>query len=93
MTRTAPYAAPGVTVRPAPRWPLERVLFAMAGTVTLVSALLAATVSRWFLVLTAFAGFNQWLYVVARACPVSILLKRTCRLQSSVYPATDAPRA
>jgi len=35
-------------------WPLERVLFAMAGTMTLLSALLAATVSPWFLLLTAF---------------------------------------
>ena len=37
-------------------WPLERVLFAMAGTVTLLSALLAAVASPWFLLLTAFLG-------------------------------------
>jgi hypothetical protein len=29
-------------------WPLERVLFALAGTVTLASAALAALVSPWF---------------------------------------------
>jgi hypothetical protein len=29
------------------RWPLERVLFALAGTVTLLSALLAITISHW----------------------------------------------
>jgi Zn-dependent protease len=57
-----------------PKWPLERVLFAMAGTVTLVSALLAAWISPWFLLLTAFAGVNQWLYVTTRACPASIVL-------------------
>lgn len=55
-------------------WPLERVLFALAGTVTLLSALLAAAVSPWFLLLTAFAGVNQWLYVLAGACPASLLL-------------------
>ena len=49
----------------ATRWPLERVLFAMAGTVTLLSALLAALVSPWFLLLTAFVGVNQWLYVAS----------------------------
>lgn len=38
------------------RWPLERVLFVMAGTVTIVSAILAALVSPWFLILTAFVG-------------------------------------
>ena len=64
---------------------LERVLFALAGTMTLVSALLAATVSRWFLLLTAFVGINQWLYVVFGACPASIVLRRTCGLRSAIY--------
>lgn len=68
------------------RWPLERVLFALAGTVTLASALLAAAVSPWFLLLTAFVGLNQWLYVVAGACPASIVIGRTCGLESAVYP-------
>ena len=69
-----------------PTWPLERVLFALAGTVTLASALLAATVSTWFLLVTAFVGVNQWLYVAAGACPASLLLSRLFRLRSAVYP-------
>jgi len=40
------------------------VLFALAGTITLLSVVLAATVSPWFLLLTAFVGVNQWLYVL-----------------------------
>jgi hypothetical protein len=67
------------------QWPLERVLFALAGTVTLLSALLAATVSSWFLLLTAFVGVNQWLYVVVGACPASMILSRACDLRSAVY--------
>jgi hypothetical protein len=63
-------------VRTTNRWPLERILFAMAGTMTLVSALLAALVSPWFLVLTAFVGINQWLYVSIRGCPASVVLRR-----------------
>ena len=47
-------------------------LFALAGTVTLLSAALAALVSPWFLLLTAFVGVNQWLYVVVGACPASL---------------------
>jgi hypothetical protein len=66
-------------------WPLERVLFALAGTVTLLSALLAATVTTWFLLLTAFVGINQWLYVILGACPASIVLRRACRLRSAFY--------
>ena len=58
------------------RWPLERILFALAGTMTLVSAFLAALVSPWFLVLTAFVGVNQWVYVAVHNCPASLLLGR-----------------
>ena len=57
-------------------WPLERVLFALAGTITLASALLAALVSPWFLLLTAFVGSNQWLYVTVGGCPASVVLER-----------------
>ncbi len=76
--------------RAAPRgWPLERVLFALAGTVTLASAVLAAAVSPWFLLLTAFVGVNQWLYVVLGSCPASLVLKRACGLRSAVYPTEE----
>lgn len=75
------------TKRPvATGWPLERVLFAMAGTITVISAVLAAVVSPWFLLLTGLVGVNQWLYVGLRACPASIVLERTCGLSSSLYP-------
>ena len=67
------------------RWPLERVLFALAGSMTLLSALLVATVSRWFLLLTVLVGVNQWLYVVAGGCPASIVLRRACKLRSAIY--------
>ncbi len=74
MNRTCPTTA----------WPLERALFAMAGTVTLLSAALAAAVSPWFMLLTAFVGVNQWLYVVAGACPVSLVLTRVFGLRSAI---------
>jgi len=70
-------------------WPLERVLFAMAGSVTLVSALLVVLVSPWFLLLTAFVGLNQWLYALAGACPASIVIGRVCGLRSAVYPPKE----
>ena len=82
------------------RWPLERVLFVLAGTMTLVAAALGAFVSKWFLLLAVLVGVNQWLYVLFGACPASIVLRRTCRLRSAIYPnPTDnrepasAPRA
>jgi hypothetical protein len=57
-------------------WPLERVLFALAGSMTLVSVLLTALVSPWFLVLAAFVGVNQWLFVSMGSCPASLVLER-----------------
>ena len=61
---------------PRAKWPMERILFAMAGTMVLVSALLAAVISPWFLLLTAFAGVSQLLYVTVGACPASLVLRR-----------------
>ena len=86
-------SAPSCTVpgRAAARWPLERVLFALAGTMTLLSAALAALVSPWFLLLTAFVGVNQWLYVLVGACPASLVLRRVFALRSAVYPARRGP--
>ena len=71
-------------------WPLERVLFALAGTMTLVSAALAATVSPWFLLLTMFVGLNQWLYVVVGACPASLVIGRVFGLRSAIYRREQA---
>ena len=69
-------------------WPLERVLFALAGTVTLISAALAALVTPWFLLLTVFVGVNQWLFVAVGACPASLLLTRLFGLRAA---ATTPP--
>ena len=76
MTTTSSVTAtPQQHDRPT-KWPAERVLFAMAGTMGLLSALLAAAVSPWFLLLTAFVGLNQWMFVAFGACPASLILRR-----------------
>jgi hypothetical protein len=58
------------------RWPLERALFLLAGTVTLASAVLAALVSPWFLLVTVFVGLSQWAYAAFGLCPASVVLTR-----------------
>ena len=55
-------------------WPLERALFALAGTAALLSALLAATVSPRFLALTAFG-----------VCPASVVVERVAHRRSAIY--------
>lgn len=63
-------------------WPLERALFALAGTITLVSVLLTAAISPWFLLLSAFVGVNQWVFVLVGDCPASLILRRLFGLRS-----------
>ncbi len=77
------------------RWPLERVLFALAGTVTLLPAVLTLTVSvsEWFVLLAAFVAVNQWLFVLVGACPASILLRRACHLRSAIYEQPERATA
>jgi len=79
----------GCAVGPS-RWPLERVLFAMAGSVTLISAGLGAFVSPWFLLLTAFVGVNQWLFVIFGACPASLILSKAFGLQRATVVTPKA---
>jgi hypothetical protein len=55
---------------------LERVPFALAGSMTLVSVLLGTLVNPWFLLLAALVGGNRSLYVVTRARPASVVLER-----------------
>jgi len=68
-------------------WPLERVLFLMAGTMTALGALLSATVSPWFLLLVAFVAVNQLAYATVGACGASIVLTRFFGFRSALGAA------
>ena len=63
---------------------LERVLFALAGTMVLVATTLALLVSPFFLLLAIFVGVNQWLFVLTGNCPASLALRRVKCLSSGV---------
>jgi hypothetical protein len=67
-------------------WPLERILFALAGSLTLLSVLLALLASPWFLLLAAFVGLNQWLFVAVGACPASLLLEQLAGIDRRCRP-------
>jgi Zn-dependent protease len=62
-------------------WPLERVLFALAGSMTLLSVLLTLIVNPWFVVLAALVGVNQLLYVTTGICPASLVLERATGIE------------
>jgi hypothetical protein len=56
-------------------WPLERVLFTLAGTMTGLSAVLSALVSPWFLLLTGFVSVNLLLFATIGNCGASVMLR------------------
>lgn len=64
-------------------WTLERALFLIAGIVILASVALGAFASPWWLLLTAFVGVNQLLYVALGDCPASLLLRRFVGLRGA----------
>lgn len=66
---------PPMTKGDSAAWPLERILFALAGTMTGLSALLSAFVSPWFLLLTGFVAVNQLLFATVGNCPASLILR------------------
>jgi Flp pilus assembly protein TadB len=72
------------TARSARTWSLERALFAIAGTVTLATVVLAVLVSPWFLLVTAMVGVSQWMFVVVGDCPTSLVLRRFTHLRGCV---------
>jgi Protein of unknown function (DUF2892) len=93
MSTASPTHLPAAAMDPASlqtRWPLERVLFALAGSMTLISAVLAALVSPWFLLLTAFVGVDQWLYALVGVCPASLILRHVFSLRSVIFPPQGA---
>ena len=55
---------------------LDRAVLTLAGTMTLVSALLAALVSPWWLLLTAFVGLNLLQSSVTGFCPAAMVFRR-----------------
>lgn len=75
---TTPITAPraGASCLPSEGWGRERILFALAGTMTLLSALLVVTVSPWFGLLTVMVGANQLLLVATGLCPASLVIDR-----------------
>ena len=55
---------------------VDRAVLVLAGSLTLISVLLAVTVSDWWLLLTAFVGANLLQSSVTGFCPAASILRR-----------------
>lgn len=55
---------------------LDRFILGFAGTMVLVSVLLAHFVSLWWLLLTAFVGLNLLQSSITGFCPAALLARR-----------------
>lgn len=55
---------------------IDRFVFAFAGSVILISVLLAHFVSPWWLLLTAFVGLNLLQSAFTGFCPLAVVLKK-----------------
>ena len=55
---------------------LDRAVLTLAGTITLISVLLVALVSSWWLLLTAFVGLNLLQSSFTGFCPAAMILRR-----------------
>lgn len=54
---------------------LDRAVLAFAGVIVLVSAVLAVTVSPWWISLTLFAGANMLQASLTGWCPAAMIFK------------------
>ncbi|QBX55211.1 DUF2892 domain-containing protein [Nocardioides seonyuensis] len=55
---------------------LDRAVLGLAGTMTVASVVLAAFVSTWWLLLTAFVGLNLLQASVTGFCPAAAVARR-----------------
>lgn len=55
---------------------LDRAVLALAGGMVLLSVLLAAVLSPWWLLLTGFVGLNLLQSSVTGFCPAAVVFRR-----------------
>ena len=69
-------AGKGLYIAQTGHWYLERVIWLVAGTITLVSVSLSVLVSPYWLILTALVGVNLLLFAFTGFCIMANVLVR-----------------
>ena len=55
---------------------IDRIVFAVAGSLVLLSVVLTLAVSPWFLAIAAFVGTNMLQSAFTKFCPLAVILRR-----------------
>jgi hypothetical protein len=55
---------------------VDRIVFAVAGTLVLLSVILTLAFSQWFLAIAAFVGTNMLQSAFTKFCPLAVILRR-----------------
>jgi Protein of unknown function (DUF2892) len=55
---------------------VDRIVFAVAGSLVLVSVILTLAVNPWFLAIAAFVGTNMLQSAFTKFCPLAVILRR-----------------
>jgi hypothetical protein len=64
---------------------IDRAVLAIAGTIILVSVLLAVLVSAWWLLLTASVGLNLLQSSITGFCPAAVVFRRAGLTDGCVF--------
>ena len=65
---------------------VDRIVFAVAGSLVLSSVLLGLTASPWFLAVAAFVGANMLQSAFTKFCPLAVILRRAGVSDSDPIP-------
>jgi hypothetical protein len=64
---------------------IDRLVFAFAGLMILISLALSQWFSPWWLLLTAFVGLNMLQAAFTGLCPLALVLKRLGRPTGAAF--------
>ena len=67
---------------------IDRIVFAVAGTLVLLGLVLGLTVSPWFLAIAGFVGVNLLQSAFTGFCPLAMILRKVGMPESACFRRT-----
>jgi hypothetical protein len=67
---------------------IDRIIFAVAGSLVLLGLVLGLTVSPWFLTISGFVGVNMLQSAFTGFCPLAMILRKTGMPESACFRRT-----